>query len=41
MKETMHMAPLPPITPKQADPAVQFGEVYFVLGQFRFATICS
>ena len=30
MKE--NTAPLPPITPKQADPAVQFGEVYFVLG---------
>lgn len=26
------IAPLPPITPKQADPAVQFGDVYFVLG---------
>ena len=30
MKE--NMTPLPPITPKQADPAAQFGEVYFVLG---------
>ena len=33
MKE--NITPLPPITPKQADPAVQFGEVYFVLGQFK------
>ena len=30
MKESI--TPLPPITPKQADPAVQFGDVYFVLG---------
>lgn len=26
------VSPLPPITPKQADPALQFGDVYFVLG---------
>ena len=30
MKDSI--TPLPPITPKQADPAVQFGDVYFVLG---------
>ena len=30
MKESI--TPLPPITPKQADPAMQFGDVYFVLG---------
>lgn len=28
-----NMSPLPPITPKQAEPAMQFGNVYFVLGQ--------
>lgn len=27
-----NVAPLPPITPKQADSAGQFGDVYFVLG---------
>ena len=32
MKE--NTTPLPPITSKQADSAVQFGDVYFVLGQF-------
>lgn len=30
MKEDV--TPLPPITPKQADSAIKFGDVYFVLG---------
>lgn len=27
-----NVTPLPPITPKEADPAIQFGDVYFILG---------